>query len=98
MRQSRRGIFMNIQRIILLICTAIGLVVGIIGSVTSGKFEYTWVGIGGGVMLSYLIGKILEEGFSGIIEEGFVGFFLWFIIFGVAGPIGFIIRFKQIRD
>ena len=86
------------KRIILFVCTAIGLVVSIIGSVMSGEFLYIWIGIGGGVMLSYLITRIFEEGFSGIIEEGLVGFVLWFIIFGVAGPIGFFIRFRQTQD
>ena len=95
---AKREKNVNPQRIILYVCTVIGLVVSIIGSVMSEEFLYIWIGIGGGVMLSFLIGRILEEGIFGIIEEGLVGFLLWFIIFGLAGPIGFFIRLRQTRN
>ena len=93
---------MNTQRIILFVCTAIGLVVGIIGMMSDiplweGNPGCIWFGISLGVMLSFLISKILQ-----LLEEGFDDFFvknfLWFILFFIAGPIGFFIRFRQTRD
>jgi len=89
---------MNTQRIILFVCTAIGLIAGIIGMMSdidlwSGNPMLIWCGIGVGVALSYLIAKI-----SDIIDEGFGMIPVWFILLILAGPIGFFIRFRQTRD
>ena len=93
------------DRIRLYICTAIGLVLGIIVCVAmwddmeAMSIGYIWIGIGFGVFLSKFFEIRSEEG-----SDAFEGFFgkirllFWFTIFGIAGPIGFIIRFLQTRD
>ncbi len=100
---------MNKERIILLVCTVIGLVVGILigKKVNYGEVDFfsIWFGIGGGVALSFLPetpGIFMlgweEDGFIEAIKSTFIGGIIWLAIFAIAGPIGLIIRFVRTRD
>jgi len=63
-----------------------------------------WFVIGGGVALSYLPGvpgafkmAVEEEGVGRAIKSTLLGLVVWFILFLIAGPIGFIIRLIKTR-
>ena len=95
----------NIKRKHLLIFSAIGFVLGtIIGAVNGSVILGMWLGIGGGVGLSFLPeipdlfkGAYKRRGFVYAFQTVLGGGGLWFVIFIVAGPIGFIIRFIRTR-
>jgi len=92
----------NKEQITLIICSVIGFVIGtIIGSGKGNVILGMWFGIGGGVALGFLpaipgIFKIAyreDGGFFEALKSTLLGGGIWLIIFMVAGPIGFIIRF-----
>ena len=63
-----------------------------------------WFGLGSGVAFSFFPdipgifrGFYREEGFFGAVKSTFIGGGIWFVIFMVAGPIGFIIRFIRTK-
>ena len=93
---------------LLLICSAICFFIGTIMGASSGNVLMgMWFGLGSGVALSFFpdipgIFRIAyrEEGFEGFVEalkSTFIGGGIWFVIFMIAGPIGFIIRFIKMR-
>jgi len=92
----------NKEQITLIICSVIGFVIGtIIGSGKGNVILGMWFGIGGGVALGFLpaipgIFKIAyreDGGFFEALKSTLLGGGIWLVIFMVAGPIGFIIRF-----
>lgn len=88
------------SRNFLLITSAIGLILGtIIGVSARNVFAGMWFGIGGGVALSYISflpvlfrGFCRDEGFIEGMKSTLGGGVVWFFIFMLIGPIGFIIR------
>jgi len=85
---------------ILLICSAVGFILGtIIGAGSENVFAGMWFGIGIGGALNFIpeIPGIFMRGFrsEGCVEAlktTFVGGLIWVVIFMVAGPIGLLVR------
>jgi len=91
------------ERKLLFIFSGFGFVIGSIIGVANGIVLIgMWLGLGGGVALAFLpdIPGIFksaysQQGFIEALKTIFVGGVFWFIIFMIAGPIGFIIRLKR---
>lgn len=90
---------------LLLICSAIGLVFGLIfGIYSRNVFIGMWFGIGAGGILSFLplipgtIKTVYREEGSDGIGSLFLGGIIWFFIFGFAGPIGLLVRVLKKRS
>jgi tetratricopeptide (TPR) repeat protein len=90
---------------ILFIGSAIGFVLGALFGAGSGNaFGGMWFGIGSGVALSYItdmpgvfMATLNKEGFIEAVKTAVVGGILWFFIFMITGPIGFLIRILRIN-